>query len=254
MARALPAVALTLAAGACGFVAGSWWHAKVSLEPPSGPAIAPIVITPPAERVPAVAVVALSPAPVTRTGESASEARCSEVAVALATRSGELSEAREELRVREERRVAKEGTPIPSSSGPKEPRFAPEVLRAAVGDAFSQAGVPGRVDGLDCTEWPCIIFGRIRGTEDEMEKLEGAKALAAYEHDVLTVLLWVVTDEGAHEGPLGILPGRPEQSLFAFAFYPRGLERAAAENVDRRLRTRTADLWNTMSPADETGR
>ena len=81
-----------------------------------------------------------------------------------------------------------------------------------------------------------------------------ARALAAYEGDILTVLLWVVTDEAANAAPLPILPGRPEQSLFAFAFYPRGLERPIAENVDRRLRTRTAEVWNTMNPASETGR
>ena len=44
-----------------------------------------------------------------------------------------------------------------------------------------------------------------------------------------------------------------EQSLFALAFYPRGLALPVAENADRRLRSRTAELWNTMSPADETG-
>lgn len=180
--------------------------------------------------------------------------RCPEATAALLTTTTQLIAAQTELRQREEQRVAREGVPAPIASGSREPRFTPEVLRQAVSDALTQTHVPGRVDGLDCTEWPCVIYGRIRGTEDEMEKLEGAKALAAYERDVLTVLLWVATDEAANEGPLPILPGRPEQSLFAFAFYPRGLERPIADNLDRRLRTRAAALWNTMSPADETGR
>ena len=87
-----------------------------------------------------------------------------------------------------------------------------------------------------------------------MEKLEEAGALAAYEEDILTVLLWTATDEAAREGPLSFLKERPEQSLFAMAFYPRSADaRPAAENLDRRVRSRTADLWNTMNPADETG-
>jgi hypothetical protein len=166
----------------------------------------------------------------------------------------QLTQAQSETVKREQQRSQREGTPIPPGSRPKEPRFEPETLRGAVTTAFTEARVPGRVDGLDCTEWPCIIYGRIRGTEDEMEKMEGAKALAGYEKDVLTVLLWVITDEAANQAPLPVLPGRPEQTLYAFAWYPRGLERPFAENLDRRLRTRTAELWNTMSPTDETGR
>lgn len=247
--RSARAIGLALAAAACGFVAGSWWHAKVALEPPAGPAVAPIRVAT-VDRAPPIVPAEL---PATATA-AAPDASCTEVATALVARSAELATVRDELREKEERRLAKEGAPIPMPSAPAEPRFAPEALRTAVSGAFAEEKVPGRVNGLDCTEWPCIIYGRIRGTEDEMEKLEGAKALAAYEHDVLTVLLWVVTDEAAHEGPLPILPGRPEQSLFAFAFYPRGLERPVAQNVDRRLRSRTADLWNTMNPADETGR
>ncbi len=247
--RTAAQLALVLAVCACGFVAGSWWHAKVTLEAPAGPEVAPIAIAPPV-RAPA-AVAPEAPAPV---ADRPSIAQCAEVETKLVARSRELAAVQAELQELKERRVVREGAPIPMASAPQEPRFEPNALRTAVADAFVQEKVPGRVDGLDCTEWPCIIYGRIRGTEDEMEKLEGAKALAAYEHDVLTVLLWVVTDEAAHAAPLPILPGRPEQSLFAFAFYPRGLARPVAENVDRRLRSRTAELWNTMSPADETGR
>ena len=67
-----------------------------------------------------------------------------------------------------------------------------------------------------------------------MEKLEGAKALAAYEGDIMTVLLWAATDEAAREGAVAFLPCRHEQS--------RGQALPVAENADRRLRSRTAEL------------
>ena len=144
--------------------------------------------------------------------------------------------------------------PVPHPLTPPAPRFIPRALKDSVALAFTQTKVPGTVQGIDCTEYPCILFGRIRGAEDQMEKLEEAGALAAYEKDILTVLLWTATDEAALEGPLSFLKERPEQSLFAMAFYPRSNEpRPAADNLDRRVRSRTADLWNTMSPADETG-
>jgi hypothetical protein len=235
-----------------GFYAGSWWHAAFVREPPPGRAEAPIAHDPPPCReLPAAKRATVEALPVMPAAE---DPRCAEVSAALLVVRGKLAQAVGEQQAHDEQRVQREGAPPPPEKKPREPRFEPEALRSAVSGAFVEAKVPGRVAGLDCSEWPCIVYGRIRGTEDEMEKLEGAKALAAYGQDILTVLLWVVTDEAATAAPVPGLPGRPEQSLFAFAWYPRGLERALADNLDRRLRTRTADLWNTMSPSDETGR
>jgi hypothetical protein len=251
--RAVLAVVVT--AAIAGFFAGAWWHAELSLEPPRGPAVAPIAFPRPevddsAARPPPVETVLR---PLALPTGAADPCATTTAALQLTTRT--LAALQREADQRDERRTAREGTPIRDRpAATEEPRFAPERLRSAISEAFTQTRVPGRVAGLDCTEWPCIVFGRIRGTEDEMEKLEGAKALASYERDILTVLLWVVTDEAANAAPIPGLPGRPEQSLFAFALYPRGLERPLTENVDRRVRTRTAELWNTMSPSDETGR
>jgi hypothetical protein len=249
-------VAFAVAALTCiaGFFAGAWWHALLALEPPRGPSVAPITlnsdrpIEPKPSHMPESVQSPSPPPPDPRERES-----CPQLATALTFATQSLASAQTELRTREEKRIAREGTPI-ALPEKTEPRFEPEHLRSAVSDALTQAKVPGRVDGLDCSEWPCIIYGRIRGTEDEMEKLEGAKSLAQYERDILSVLLWVVTDEAANAAPVPGLPGKPEQTLFAFALYPRGLERTAADNIDRRVRSRTAELWNTMSPSDETGR
>lgn len=254
----LPVLVLLSLAG--GFLAGAWWYATTMIEPPPGPSVAPITQPAAAElgaaRSPAAtskehALPAVAPA---APGPSKDDARCLECTTALTAATTQLLAARNDLRAHEERRLAREGKPVPAAVGPNEPRFAAEKIRDAVSAALTQSGVPGRLQGLDCSEWPCIAYGRIRGAEDQMEKLEGAKALAAYEDDILTVLLWAATDEAAREGPVAILPGRPEQSLFALAFYPRGLARPVTDNIDRRLRSRTADLWNTMSPGDETGR
>lgn len=243
------------AMAALGFVAGSWWHAELLVEPPSGPSPAPIATAPTGADGSPHLPPSVPPPPASTRGavEPVELERCKGLAGAFRTVSDELAAAKTELRQRDDLRTAREGTPVPFEAKGTEPRFAPEKLRDAVAEAFTQSRVPGRVQGLDCAEWPCIVYGRLRGAEDQMEKLEGAKALAAYESDISTVLLWAATDEAAKEGPLPLLPGRPEQSLFALAFYPRGLDRPVADNLDRRLRTRTAELWNTLSPADETG-
>ncbi len=253
--RAGVALAAVLGAGA-GFTAGAWWYALTQLEAPAGPRVAPIVFAPPSALTAAPIAAPARPPAETDAGIAAEPgpAACAELQRVLVITSGELAGARAQALKREEQRMVLEGTPVRFDGGAQPVRYAPEALREAILGAIGQAGVPARVQGLDCSEWPCIVFGRIRGPEDSMARIEGARALAAYEGDILTVLLWAATDEAATESPVPGLPGRPEQSLFALAYYPRGLDRATADNLDRRLRSRTAALWNTISPSDVTGR
>ncbi len=167
----------------------------------------------------------------------------------------QLRVVRELVNDNEATRTEKEGTPIPTRPTPTAPRFASTSMTGALQAAFTSTNIPGRVDGVDCAEYPCIVFGRIRGAEDQMAKLEHSKSLAVYEEDILTVLLWSATDEEAknaaetrHESDDGL-----EQSLYAVALYPRADKQQMGDNLDRRIRSRTAELWNGMSPADETG-
>ena len=178
---------------------------------------------------------------------------CRETAAFAQSCATRLNERETELTAVEALRVEREGTPIaPRPLAPE--RFASTTLATAVQDAFSQAHVPGGADGVDCSEFPCIVFGRINGTEDEMEKLEKAPSLTQYRNDILTVLLWTVSDVPANAAAKeqGDEETNHEQSLFAVAFYPASEQMASGENLDRRIRTRTSELWNTMAPSDET--
>lgn len=183
---------------------------------------------------------------------SAPSATCPQLQQAARACEQRLRVVQAEAATREQIRVEAEGTPIPLAAGPTARRFERDVLAAAMRGAFAQSRVPGRVDGVDCDEYPCIVFGRIHGTEDEIERVERARSLAAYDADIMTVLLWTVTDDAARERPDA--PERPEQMLFAVALYPRSAPAQLGENLDHRIRSRTADLWNAMHPADETGR
>ena len=124
-------------------------------------------------------------------------------------------------------------------------RFGAEALRGAVASAFEQARVPGRLEDLDCGEYPCIAFGRLRGDEEDMERVERARAFAAYRDDVLTLLFWAASDESApRERPR-------ETGLFALAFYTAADRTTRGAGLDRRIRARTVDLWNTIQPGWE---
>lgn len=167
----------------------------------------------------------------------------------------QLRVVRELVKDDETTRTEKEGTPIPARPASPAPRFNSTSVTGALQAAFSTTSIPGTVDGVDCAEYPCIAFGRIRGAEDQMAKLEHSKSMAVYEEDILTVLLWSATDQEAkdaaearHESDEGL-----EQSLYAVALYPRADKQQMGDNLDRRIRSRTAELWNGMSPSDETG-
>lgn len=180
---------------------------------------------------------------------------CHDVSVFAQRCSTRLKEREAELTAVEELRTDREGTPIPvrpTASG--EPRFAQAALTSSMQQAFAQSRVPGAVEGVDCSEYPCILFGRIEGGEDQMEHVEHTKAMAAYEEDILTVLLWTATDEAAKEAAeeRGDDDTGLEQSLFAVALYPKKDKADLGDNLDRRIRSRTAELWNATAPTDET--
>ncbi|MFO0574356.1 MAG: hypothetical protein U1A78_10170 [Polyangia bacterium] len=159
----------------------------------------------------------------------------------------QLQVLRQQLASVEQQRRELEGTPVPPQSGQPE-RYSQAALTGAVTLAFQQSRVPGRVETVDCAEFPCIVYGRIFGDEDHVERLERAKALVPYRGDVMTMLLWTATDEA-----LARRPGeeRPERLLFAFAFYSREQKLRIGDNLDRRIRARTAELWNALRPDDE---
>lgn len=46
------------------------------------------------------------------------------------------------------------------------PRFGGAVTSSAVHSAVAEANVPGGVEGTDCSQHPCIVFGRLEGDEE----------------------------------------------------------------------------------------
>jgi hypothetical protein len=122
------------------------------------------------------------------------------------------------------------------------PRFRADGVRSAVSRALEEARAGGRIEEVDCSEYPCIAFGRLRGDEEDMERVERAQALAPYRDDVLTMLFWAQSDDSApRDQPR-------ETGLFALAFYTAAERASHGEAIDRRVRIRTAELWNTVRP------
>ena len=66
------------------------------------------------------------------------------------------------------------------------------------------------------------------------------------------MLTWASGDHARGEKPKTTADrSKPSEiSLFAFAFYSHADKARLGDALDRRIRSRTADLWNTLHPDD----
>lgn len=171
-------------------------------------------------------------------GDEHAEATAADDAAAPEARDRAL---REELSALREERRELLGEPIATPPS-VDARFGGGVIAGAVQSAVAQAGVAGAVEATDCSEHPCIVFGRLEGDEEDMEEIERAAALSEYQSDVLTLLFWATT----------AAPGQalrtPETGLFAIAFYSFEDQAEHGEALDRRLRARVMEYWNADRP------
>ncbi len=149
----------------------------------------------------------------------------------------------------EQKRRALDGDPIPSRSDVAA-RFQDKPLIDAVQSAFRLTKIAGRVDTVDCGEFPCILYGRVNGDEELVAKLEDSKPFAAYDNDIGVMLTWASGDHARGAEPkVSHDRAKPSEiSLFAFAFYTAADKAKYGDALDRRIRSRTADLWNALSP------
>lgn len=139
-----------------------------------------------------------------------------------------------------------DGTPIKTPADVPE-RFSQGALTSALTLAFKQTRVPGRIETVDCAEYPCIIYGRIQGEEEQLDRLERSRALLPYRSDLQVALLWTTTDETGQRAGQEL----PELMLFAIAVYSKQDRARYGFELDRRIRVRTADLWNALRPDDD---
>jgi hypothetical protein len=171
---------------------------------------------------------------------SVSEPREPDEAQAIEDPEEEVDRLRQELAaLREEQREVM-GEPVEPPAD-MEPRFGGATMSGAVQGALGQANVSGEVEATDCSEHPCIVFGRLEGDEEDMEEVERAAALSVYDGDILTLLFWATSVEEP-----GVAPA--ETGLFALAFYSFEDRASRGEELDRRIRARTMEYWNHDRP------
>lgn len=149
------------------------------------PATAPVIVVaspPPAPAAPSERAAPTLPAPTAAAlPSSALPSTPTEPEPAVVTLQQKVQDLERQLSIERAIRKGTEGERIePPANLP--PRFRDEKqLLTTFNQALKNAGFPGQVSNIDCTEHPCIVFGTGFGERGDMEKLKGQ--LGAYEND-----------------------------------------------------------------------
>lgn len=133
-------------------------------------------------------------------------------------------------------RRATEGGPIEVPAG-LAPRFRDEKqLVSTFNAALKEAGFPGQVTSVDCSEHPCIVFGTGFGERHDMEKLTATSAFAAYAKDGLSTF--------------GFLRGKedPANRFFGVAVLPTERGDLSADTLNKRISFRVRQMEEVSRP------
>ena len=121
-------------------------------------------------------------------------------------------------------------------------RFEQAALVDSMTAAFAQQGVAGEVTTVDCTEYPCILYGRLQAVEvttepnlDRMLALLESPPLAAYQEDgrQLRAMVHPPNEEGQ------------ASAIFAVSWYPKEDHEAREEEIVDRFRRRFNEMFET---------
>lgn len=131
-------------------------------------------------------------------------------------------------------RRATEGAPIRAPAGVDE-RFTNEKrLVETFNKALKEAGFDkAQVSNVDCSEYPCIVFGNGFGERDDIPKLMKSSAMSDYRDD--------------HTSSWGFSrSGDPASRFFAIAVTPKGSERDEA--MEKRINFRVQQMEEVSRP------
>ena len=133
------------------------------------------------------------------------------------------------------------GEPLPFPKG-IDPRFGEPALRDAFAKAFAEVGAQGEISSIDCSEFPCIVYGEV-DTREHREALDQAGAFGPYKADAHSVNAWSSTVRDKSGAP-------KEKHQFGIALYPRPEDKARRDEIGKRLKYRNEQVFEAMRPDD----
>lgn len=229
---AVTAVCALLVGLGLGYLLFSSERSAVVEVPPSpqptvrapAPAVRPVEPVAAAAPVAVVPVVASAPAPAPVEAEPA----------AIVVLQEKVQDLERQLSIERAIRKGTEGERIePPANLP--PRFRDEqLLLTTFNQALKQAGFPGQVSNIDCTEHPCLVFGTGFGERGDLEKIKSQ--LGPYENDSFSTYGFGTGD------------GKKEHRFFGVAVMPE-LKGPPDEATTKRISYRVNQMHEASKPA-----
>lgn len=115
-----------------------------------------------------------------------------------------------------------------------DPLYREEALMERFTAALEAVGADGEVTEIDCSEFPCVVYGKVNGEDGtQLDRLRSAEPLAPYKDEWGNTSIW---------GGKAMVDGKPSSNaVFGIAFMPKG---SVDEGVlGKRLRFRHQIYW-----------
>lgn len=162
-----------------------------------------------------------------------------------------VSSLQEELEVLGAASVQRDTTAPPGSIVPEtaplegpphwQERAGEQELVRVFRQAVAESGYDVELASVDCTEYPCILYGH---TADDPQILNEFLASSAF--DALAALERRVFTWGRAQ----VADREEERRYFGLSFYPAPSDQAEAERLGQRLQFRTQLMWDAVDHSD----
>ena len=145
------------------------------------------------------------------------------------------------LKIEAELRKGIEGEKVPVPAGLPARLRDEKLLVSSFNTALKEAGFPGQVSNVDCSEHPCIVFGNGFGDRGDLEKLLPTSGFAPYAKDSMSTFGFM---RGAGYPPAAETD--PGTRFFGVAVMPPGAE--PSEELRKRIAFRVHQMEEVSRP------
>ncbi|MCB9547911.1 MAG: hypothetical protein H6706_18995 [Myxococcales bacterium] len=136
------------------------------------------------------------------------------------------------------RRIEVEGE-APTWPAEMPPAYSADALRQNFTAALKEAGYDGEVTEVDCTEYPCIVYGKLNDHDGtELHQLMEAEALSVYGTGSNNTSAWGGTKKDAN--------GQHDEAVFGIAVHPKEEDVARRKQIAKRLSHRHQQFWDAL--------
>jgi hypothetical protein len=182
-------------------------------------------------------------------GSPAADSACRAERFEIAALQGRVRELSKRLDEEDQIRRRSQGDPL-APPADLDDKYAEDTLLEAFRSAIASLETPLQITAIDCTEYPCILFGDAPGGEDltaTFDRLYQQPALSAYGDDTARAnMLWQRLERNDSGEEV-------ESGHFAVSLFPASDRDERGETIQRRMQHRTQEFLEAGRSPEKPG-